>query len=308
MAYSSGGLIAATDYNGIVSTTVGGNIAFVMGTGASQYGYGQDVSLISTVSASGTVTAAQWAGLFYMVNRALGHQGATRLAGGSNLNATSGSTITYFANVASAATSIFTNAATYGTQGTTVTGSNFDDAVSTSTGLASAVYGARTVTFASGNAARYFFNAGGQLNYVVSTPTASGSTAQNVFIALINSLGGWGQKNTSSTGRTGSGYTLGTNSTTFGYRNNVLNSWTTVVSTTSTQSAYTSDTALLQVQTNSSDTTNGSNGATVQFRCVYTMADHSWDDSISVTHRSRVDIIPPETTYLTNSWGSITIT
>jgi hypothetical protein len=278
-----------------------------MGTGQGQYGYGQSTSLISTVSASATITAAQWAGLFYMINRALGHQGATRLAGGSNLNAVSGSTITAFANVATAATSIFTNAANFGTQGTTVTGANFDDAVSTSTGIAGTAYGTRTVTFASADAARYFFNAGGQLNYVVSTPTTAVSQADSDFVGMINGLGGWGQKNTSSTGRTGTGQTLGTNSTTFGYRNNVLNSATTVVSVTSTQASYTTDTAVLQVYTSSSDTTNGANGLNVIFRCVYTIADHSWDDQITVTHRSRVDIIPPETTYLTNSWGSITV-
>jgi hypothetical protein len=306
MAYTgSGQLIEATDYNGIVSTTVGGNITFVMGTGQSQYGYGQDTSLISTVSATDTVTAAQWAGMFYMLNRALGHQGSTLLAGGSNLNAVSGSTITHFANVATAATSIFTNAATFGAQGSTTTGSNFDDAVSRSDALSAQVYGTRTVTFASANAARYFFNAGGQLNYVVSTPTAAGSGRNANFVGLIGGLGGWGQKNTTATGRTGSGQTLNTNSTTFGYRNNVLNTWTSVVAVTSTAGTYTSDTAAIQVQTNSSDTTNGANGLTVQFRSIYTIGDKTWDDTITVTHRTRVDIVYPETTYLSGTaWGT----
>ena len=82
-----------------------------------------------------------------------------------------------------------------------------------------------------------------------------------------------------------------------------------MVAITSTASNYTADTAAIQVQTNSSTTTNGANGSTVQFRAVYTIADHTWDDAISVTHRTRVDIVYPETTYLTSSpWGTPVVT
>jgi hypothetical protein len=310
MAYASGGIISASDFNGIANGTSGANIAWVWGTGYGATGYGQSVTNLASLSSGAQVTALQWSNMLSALNGCLGHQsGAAAQLAPAALNYTAGSTITYFANVATAATTINTNYALYNsTQGATTTGSNFDDAVSTSTGLSNAVYGLRTVTFASADQARVFFNAGGQLNYVVSTPTGAGSGAQNDFIGMIGGLGGWGQRNTTSTGRTGTGQTLGTNSTTFGYRNNVLNSWTTVVSVTSTAASYTSDTAVIQVQTNSSTTTNGANGATVQFQCVYNIADHTWDDSISVTHRTRVDIIKPETTYLSDVWGTITIT
>lgn len=306
MTYASGGLISATDYNALVSTN-SANIGWVWGTGQGAVGYGQNTSILNTVSSTSVVNASQWAGLFYALNQCLAHQGGTQVAA-ANLNAQSGGTITYFANITANVTTINTNAANYYAQGATTTGTNYDETVTTTTGLSAAVYGLRTVTFASANQARLFFNAGGQINYFVSWPTGAGSGAQNVFSTLIASTAGWGQKNTTSTGRTGTGYTLGTNSTTFGYRNNVLNTWTTVVSTTSTTAAYTSDTATIQVQTTSSDTTNGANGLNIQFRSVYTMADHTWDDSISGTHRSRIDIIRPEVTYLTNIWGTITVT
>ena len=317
MAYTTGGLIQAQDYNWLTwggnvtstYTTSINNLAAVWGVGTGDYGYGQDVSAISALSVAGgvTVTATQWAGLVYTLNKALGHQSgaAARLASGSNIGIVAGETIAAFANVASSITTINTNRALYSAQGTTTTGINFDDAVSTAAALTAQAYGTRTVTFASADAARYFFNAGGQLNYVVSTPTAAGTGRNADFVGLIGGLGGWGQLNTTSTGRTGTGQTLNTNSTTFGYRNNVLNTWTSVVAITSTATSYTADTAAIQVQTTSSDTTRGANGLTVQFRTLYTIADHTYDDQITVTHRVRVDIVYPETTYLTATapWG-----
>ena len=314
MTYSSGTLIQATDYNNLAWGGTQGtytasptNIAYVMGVGSGAIGYGQAITAINTVAAAGSVTAVQWSGMLTLLNQATAHQSGTAAI---TSNYTTGQKITYFANVATAVTTINTNAALYSAQGATTTGANFDATISTTTGITTATqYGLRTVTFASANAARYFFNAGGQLNYYVSTPTGAGSAAQNSLIALINGLGGWGQKNTSSTGRTGSGITLNVNSTTFGYRNNVLNSGTTVVQVTDTAAAYTADVGYIQVYTNSSDTTNGSNGLNVIFFTLFNVADHILDDTISLTHRTRVDIVYPESTYLTtNSWGTPTIT
>ncbi len=309
MAYSSGGLIQATDYNTLVgsNSTTAGTINYVWDTGSGAVGYGQGA--VATVAAGGTVTATQWSTMLNALNRCLGHQSGAGAQLGP-LNYTAGQTITAFANVITGNTTINTNYALYNsTQGSTTTGGNFDETVNTSVALTNAVFGTRTVTFASANAARYFFNAGGQLNYFVSTPTAAGVGRNADFVGLIGGLGGWGQRNTTATGRTGSGQTLNTNSTTFGYRNNVLNTPTTVVQVTSTAATYTTDTAAIQVATTSSDTTNGANGLTVQFRCLYNVGDKTWDDTINVTHRTRVDIVYPNGTYLsTSSWGTPTVT
>ena len=155
--------------------------------------------------------------------------------------------------------------------------------------------------------ARLFFNAGGQLNYVVSTPTTAGSGSQQSFERLIAALGGFGQKNTTSTGRTGTGLTLGTNSLTAGYRNNTT-SFVSAVAVTDTTTAYTTDTGAIQVRTSSTDVTNGANGLNIIFQCLYTIPNKSFDDQITLTHRTRVDIIKPEISYLTDVWGTITIT
>jgi|688.fasta_scaffold75636_2 hypothetical protein len=304
MSYAQGSTIDAADYNGLVgsNSTTAGTLNYVWNTGNGAFGYGQGA--IAAVTAPGTITATQWSTMLNALNRSLQHQSGAGATLGP-VNYTAGSTITFFSNVNTSITTINTNKALFTAQGGTTTGSNFDETVNTSGALSNAVYGARTVTFATANAARYFFNAGGRLNYFVSTPTAAGSGRNANFVGLIGGLGGWGQLNTTSSGRTGTGQTVNTNSTTFGYRNNVLNTWTSVVAITSTAASYTSDTAAIQVQTNSSDTTDGSNGLTVQFRSLYNVGDKTWDDTINVTHRTRVDIVFPETTYLSSSpWGT----
>ena len=93
MAYTTGELIQAQDYNwltwggntGGTYTTSINNLAVVWGHGTGLYGYGQDVSAISTVAAADTVTAAQWSGFVYHLNKTLNHQGQTPIANGSNV-------------------------------------------------------------------------------------------------------------------------------------------------------------------------------------------------------------------------------
>jgi hypothetical protein len=305
MSYSQGNLIEATDYNGL-ATTNSANIAWVWGVGQGDAGYGQNTSLISSVSASNTVTAVQWAGLIYTVNGALAHQSGTQIAAG-NLNAVAGGTITFFSNVNTAVTTINTNRLSSVGGGTTLTGANFDTAVSSTTGLSSYTVD-RTVTFASVNAARYFFNAGGQLTLRLAAIDSTNNGSENSFSRLVTGLGGVGLRARTNTGRSGTGITLNTNNTAHGYYNNVFNSATTLVQVTDTTSSYTASTGFIQVYTSSSDTTNGGRGLNVVFRTVYTIADKTWDDTLSLTYRMIVDIVNPSTLYLANTWGTPTIT
>jgi hypothetical protein len=313
MAYQSAGLISATDYNNLAwggtqgtYTAVTKNIAYVMGVGTGAAGYGQTITAINTVAAAATVTATQWSGLLTLLNGALGHQSGAgaQLSG----NYTAGQTITYFANVNTAVTTINTNAALYNAQGSTTTGANFDVTVTGSTGLSSYTVN-RTVTFGSADQARYFFNAGGQLNLRLSTVNSTDTGSENSFNRLVTGIGGVGFRNTTNTGRTGTGITLNTNTTAHGYRNNLVNTPTTLVTVTDTTTSYTASTATLSVYTTDATTTNGSVGATVVFRTVFTIADKTWDDALSLTYRTAVDIVFPESTYLTtNAWGTPTIT
>lgn len=314
MSYASGGTIQATDYNGFAQTSTA-NVAYVWGTGSRDYGYGQNTSLITSVSAGGLVTATQWAGLIYTLNRVLGHQGLTQLGSGSNINATAGETITYFANVAQAVTDINTNKLNKGANGTTITGSNFTYSLTKadSTTGASGSF-TRTVTFSSGDAARYFFNAGGQLNLVLTASNNNGTSRSGDFVNLFQTwLGGATVANTVSVPRLGSGGTLISSSSALGYWGS-LNTGNQILANVQSNSAtykYIDDWAYMAVRTNSPAGSNSDNGTTITFTMYWSTAaqtNSNFNDAINVTVTSRVDIVPPETTFLANTWGVIGIT
>jgi hypothetical protein len=317
MAYTgSGQLIQATDFNGLASTTTGGNIAWVWGTGWQRTGYGQSTTLLSSVSATSIVTATQWAGLVYTVNNALAHQGQATIGGGptgANINMTAGQTITYFANVATAVTQVNTTRNSYFAVGTTTTGSNFTASISfpdsaTAYGFATS----RTVTFASAAQARYFFNAGGRLQLVLTASNNNATARSGDFVSLFQTwLGGSIIYDANSAARTGTGGTLNSSNTAAGYY--TLTTTPTILANVSSNSAtytYNSDWARIQVNSNGVQGTTGDQGTVITFTMgcgVAAQTNSNFNDAVNVTLTSRVDVIFPETTYLANSWGAITI-
>ena len=307
MAYTSGGLISASDYNTLVgsNSTTAGTINYVWDVGNGAIGYGQGA--VATATSGTTVAATQWSTMLNALNRCLGHQSGAGAQLGP-LNFTAGQTITAFANVITANTTINTNYASYTAQGTTTTGTNFTTAINTTTGGTFVVD--RLVTFSSAQAARYFFNAGGQLNFKCSVTGGTGSAANNSFTNIVNALGGFGLRNTTNTGRTGTGLTLNANNTALGYRSlSVDPSVPSFVQVTDTATAYTTNTGYFAASTVTADTTNGANGAQLRLRLYIVIADHTWDDTITCTLNTSVDTVYPETTYLnTSSWGTPTIT
>lgn len=315
MSYASGGTIEATDYNNLAwggtqgtYTASPNNIAYVMGVGNGAFGYGQDVSAINTIAASSTVAAVQWSGLLTTLNAALGHQSGAGAQITVTPAITAGNVITYFSSVANAVSGINSNAASFSAQGTTTTGSTNNWNVVVALGAAGAGWVDTNVTFSSANAARYFFNAGGQINFVVSATESAGTTRSQSIRDLVNNMGGISAfRNTTNSGRTGSGGTIATNNTNFGYRN--LTATAQVVVQTSDDAPYASDFTYIACFTNVADTTNGATGASVVFRVYYnTAAEDAFLNAVNVTISTRADIVYPETTYLTNVWGTPTIT
>lgn len=299
MTYASGGLIQAADYN-----TLATNINTIWAAGSGQAGYGQPP--VATVSAASTVTATQWSTLIGTINNSLAHQSGTAAIS----LPTAGSVITYLAAVASGVSTATTNKALAAANGTTVTGTvfspNFTVAATTSAYSNTIT---RTVTFASADHARYFFNAGGKLNLVIPSVTVGDGTARSTDIqtmlqtdiAGIANIGG-----TTNSGRTGSGGTLNTNNTALGYWN-AGTSLNTITSVTSTTAGYTSDTATVQIKTSGASGANGDVGAVVTLVINFTSGAHAFASSINVTVNHRIDIIPPESTNLTNTWGTVTV-
>jgi len=316
MAYSSGGLIQFIDYNNLAwgGNTTGtytgsiNNIAYVMGVGNGQFGYGQNISQIDTVSSGGTVTAAQWAGLVFLLNRAIAHQSGSgsQLAAGGNINMTAGETITAFANVATAVTTINTNKLNFNsTRGATTTGSNLDKVYNTE---GSTMTHTITVTFASADQARYFFNAGGRLSLVASQAGDFTANAKETnWATLINAVGTIHLDQLTST-RTGSGETLTTNGSAIGYWD-LTTSNQTLIRLTEDTSPYTANYIDIFARVAGAAGSNGGLGTQVIFQIDYVdgSADGGFNDGISGTVRNRIDIVKPEVTYLTDVWGSITV-
>jgi hypothetical protein len=184
MTYTSGGLIQATDYNGFVSTTSGANVNNVWSTGSGDSGWGQPA--LATVAATNLVTATQWASLRNtLVN--MGAQTNTTIT--ARTAPTAGTLITVLAAINTDLTNITANrqnAVANGTQFTGWTGTNSKTAA---TSGAWTITFTNTVTWASADAARYFFNAGGRIKIDVSK-TSTGATGDPEWNDLANNLCG----------------------------------------------------------------------------------------------------------------------
>jgi hypothetical protein len=305
MSYAQGSVIDAADYNGLVgsNSTTADTINYVWSTGNGQFGYGQ--TAVDAVTVAATVTATQWSTMLNALNRSLQHQAGAAATLGP-VNYTAGSIITYFANVATSVTTINTNKLNFNsTRGATTTGSNLDKVYNTE---GSTMTHTITVTFASADQARYFFNAGGRLSLVA---TQAGDFEQNAketnWRDLINAVGTIHLDQLTST-RTGTGETLTTNGSAIGYWD-LTTSNQTLVRITQDTSPYTDNYIDIFARVAGAAGSNGGLGTQVIFQIDYVdgSADGGFNDGISGTVRNRIDIVKPEVTYLTDVWGSITV-
>ena len=310
MAYSQGGLIQATDYNGFINGS--NQLNTVWGVGTGNAGYGQ--TAISAVTAAGVVTAAQWATLINTLNSTLTHQSGS----GSGISATTaGSKINYLSTLATNINTAYTNRLNKATTGSTSTGSNFAPNPTAAGGSAYGAYvSERTVTFATGDAARYFFNAGGSINFVVSSVTNNDGTARstdavnviNTYFKGINAF-----KAASNGQATGTGGTQ-TGSYTSGYYG-LTTSPQLISQITTASSTYSGDYVALNVYSNGTQGSNGDKGTVITFTLTYYSAHTSTTsglygssgDTLNVSASMRIDVVPPETTNLSNTWGTVTI-
>lgn len=326
MTYSSGGLIQATDYNGFVSTNAGANLNDIWGTGSGDKGWGQ--TPLGTVSTGGTVTATQWAGLVNNLSAA-GSQTSTTLT--SRTAPTAGQTISILAALNTDLTNVTTNrgnAAGSGTEYGTFSGTTSKTTATGSGTTAWTITFTHTVTFASADALRYFFNAGGivRLKYGKSSTGTDTDPDWNTFAGLCGSINLTGRVNgaaqtiagTSYTGTTrigGTGGTQTTLATTTGWYN-LTGTPTTIFQLNNATAPYsgeyirttataTSSTVLTLVTTWVSD---GSSGAGTSANISGGTATTSPSTTITGTAPTTlVTYIPPSTTYLSASWGTPTI-
>jgi hypothetical protein len=294
MTYSSGGLIQATDYN-----TRASNINDIWGVGSGSNGYGQSTTL-STVASAGTVTATQWATLVNRLESITQHQ--TGVTTGISAP-TSGSTVTFLSTLDTKLAAIVTNKFSAATRGSLVGGSGSISSFAWTTSCTREYYW----TFSDLNTVRYFFNAGGLLNMYmrVLSGTTTKSTDWDSF--LTNQIG------TISLGsnlcsRTGTGGDNLTQNTSTGYYN-LTSTYQTLfnIGSTSATADYGNNYAVIEAKLGGALGGAGSNVVYMRFT-LYDIAADIINDTVDGTTGSYNSYTPPETTYLTNTWGTPTVT
>jgi hypothetical protein len=257
--------------------------------------------------ATDTVTATQWATLINRLNSVRSHQ-TTSPTG--IIAVTAGQRIDHLSTLQTEVNTAFTNRGSFGAQGSTLTGATDSTNPFTNSTAGMSYFRDTNVTFSSANAARYFFNAGGQINFVCSASNNGISNDRNnTMVNMINQVGGLTAfRNTTNGGRSGTGGTIVTNNTNFGYRNLVFNSGTTLVDN-DIAGTYSAHNVGILVFSQSNDTTNGSNGNSFVFRLFFSLPnDDAFGGNFNIILNVRADIVFPSTTHLTNVWGTPTIT
>lgn len=312
MTYSSGGVIQATDYNGFAggaAANVSGQLNTVLSTGRGNAGYGQS-SVANVTAVTNDVTATQWTTLVNGVDKVRKHQSGV---GYANLTTyTAGQTINVINDITTNLTTSFTNRLVYTAQGATVTGATFSPIFTLPNQLAGTTFQfSRTATFASADQARYFFNAGGQLNYVIISVTNNDGTTRSASLATLAATNFASKKIGAQdcVARTGTGGTLNIDGTTnTGYYTSTTSN-VTKTQITSTTATYTTDVFYLYEKSNGVQGTNADAGSVVTLGVDLVSGTQTggFNDSINITVNHRVDVIYPSSTFLANTWGSVTI-
>jgi hypothetical protein len=326
MTYTVGGLIEAADYNGFANASAN-NINAVWSTGSGDKGWGQ--TALSTVSIGGTVTATSWAALVGNLATA-GQQTSSTLT--SRTQPVTGNVIAILANVATDINTITLNrgnAAASGTEYGIFTGTTSKTSATGSGQAAWTITFTHTVTFASADALRYFFNAGGivKLQYGKSSTGTDADGDWNTLAGQCGSINLTGRVNSNSqliagttyTGTTrigGTGGTQTTLTTTTGWYN-LTGSPTTIFQLNNASAPYTPDFIRTTATATSSTvltlvTTwvdNGSSGAgtTANISGGTGVASPATTIGAATAPTTLVTYIPPSTTYLSASWGTPTI-
>ena len=316
MTYTTGSLIQATDYNGFVSTTSGANINATWNSA-----YGQ--TALATVSSGGTVSATQWASLNNTLTTIGNHQNTTLT---SRTSPVTGNTISVLSNLGSDIGNVYNNryyAYASGSQYTSWTGSASITSATGHTNTAWTLTFTDTITFANATAATNFWSAGGYMKIQFSK-TSTGTDADPDWNNFINNVCGTvyftadgSSKVIASTtylgtkvvGGSGTPSTLATAT---GW-NQLTTSPVTIYKQFDTAYTYTGDYVQVTAAATSSTvltlTTTWFSAARATSGSSRYISGGTATTGITfgTAPTTVVTYFPPETTYLTNTWGTPTV-
>ena len=315
MTYSAGSLILASDYN-----TFATNTNAFWATGSGSLGWGQ--TTLSSVSTSGVVTATNWASL---VNNLATAGAQTGVSITSRTEPVTGNTISILTNLTTDITNITNSASTAVGIGSQQANWSGTTSKTTATGSGTSPWTitfTHTISWANAAAQRYFFNAGGLIKWQTSK-TADSTDADTEWNDLATTLcgaiflsgsgsaktiAGTPYNGTTKSGGTGSPNILSTGTGAY----NLTGSPTNLYQQFADTSPYTGQYITLSA-TNS--------GSTITFTTTWTDPGGSAvgsSDNISggtattgatfgTAPATLVTVYPPSTTYLANTWGSISV-
>lgn len=238
MSYQAGDTILDDEYNVFVnnsSSPFGYN--HFAGTGSGEYGLGQ--THISPVAAGDTITASHWNSLFTGIDNIANHTNDTMT---SRSAVSAGDTIAIKAAVAADLATLAASVAGGSTSATALTTSSAKQQSSSSSTWYNSHTVEHSVTFASADTMRHFFNAGGKIR-VSKSRTGNGGTGgsattkDNNWTNLYSALGNIDIA-AQSTSRSGSGETLTTNGLSNGFHD-LGTSYTHIIRLTEATSPYT---------------------------------------------------------------------
>jgi hypothetical protein len=311
MAYSKYGKVEASDLGttlqGAATSTSSSNINSVWSTGNGKGGYGQ--TALASVTSNTRVLASQWASLISTVGSVASHQGTAITA---IANPTTGTSMVHLSALPTNINNVYNgrnNASAQGSSSTTNT-------VNSSTWF-NAITFTQTVTFASGDAARYFFNAGGQIALTFSHPTGSGINGLFNLLGtacgtLVISSPNTGTVSIASVGYNGIQKVGGSGSVTTILPN--VGYWGMTTSnqevfkqfggsfTGGSGASYSQNYLSVNVRTNGAQGSNGDNGSSITITTVWDEVPNGLTAQAGTT--VSLTVRPPSTTYLTNTWGT----
>jgi hypothetical protein len=327
MTYTTGQLIEATDYNGFAANTANANVNDIWGTGSGDKGWGQ-TSTLATVTAGGTVTAAQWADLNSRIS-SIGSQ--TNTAVTARTSPTAGQTISVLSNINTDLAALTTNRGNTNALSPIVRTWTGNIAKTSATGSGASpwtITWTHTITFPSAAQARYFWNAGGLIQMDMSklSNVTDADGDWNAFVAQVGSLVLSGRVNGAAQVIDGTTYTGFTRIGGSGGTQSLLRSTTgwydlisgaaplSMLELNSTVSPYVNDSIVVSAAVNAGRTT-------LTLTTVWTDSGSGQSSNISggtdtpspfggsfgTAPAVMVGYYAPSTNFLTNTWGTPTI-
>lgn len=316
MAYSLGSVILDDDYNifatGNASGTGDNNVAnvnTVWGVGNGDKGYGQTtLPVLSAVSAGQTVTATQWSTMLSRISSAASQQNSSITPISSPV---AGDTISAYAALSTNITTIYNNRLNCNASGSTTA-----NTASRLTSWTTSVTFTTTVTFASGDAARYFFNSGGRVTQSWSRTGGSINSQNTAITDLLTACGtltytaGTGTQTIAGGSFTGTVKTGGSGSPTIasttGYYDLTAANVQVFTQSASSYYGYEGNSLTVNIKSNGTQGSNADAGSVITISSL--VAKGGGLTTVDGTLSCVTTLIPSATTYLTTtSWGTPTV-